>query len=515
MAIPTLKPNGAGRAPIAAEDFKRLSREQKLHFIDLLEEKERRLRERRAVYSPNIGQLPVHRSTALLRLVTSGNGSGKTALGANEAIWAAEGWNPILRVLTPVPARVIVLLDHPEKVADVWLPELAKWTNIHPDQLNKRGKPYVSEITFKNGSQILFMFHQQEEMIFESLELDVVIADEPPPRRIYIALRRGGRKKNRKPRFLIIGTPIAGAWLRKEVVDPWSRGELPDTECFKFGTAVNEKNLADGYIESFSRILSEKEKRIRLEGEFFDLDGLALAHLLDHSIHIVDPFEWSQDNPVVVAIDPHPSKAHHAILLGADADNGLFYISELRMKSVPREFARALKAWYRGYRIVDIVVDSLGSSEGTGGEGFKSFIQVLNEEGIRARATTYDDKDDEDFIARVQDALAIPEEPNNFGQCLPKLRFFRGNPGIVSDVENVQWTKYRNLDEFKPKLDITNKDFLSCLKYGLASNLSHSKLKTKAYRSTKPLTSYGATEPKAARIFRMRRSPTLTDWMKE
>ncbi|MCK5020955.1 MAG: hypothetical protein KAS32_28330, partial [Candidatus Peribacteraceae bacterium] len=235
-----------------------LSRSQKLILLDVIKERKRRSRDQLDEYQPNSGQRPVHISDHILRCVFSGNGAGKTALGANEAIWAAKGYNPVTNSYNKVPARIIVLLDHPEKVEDVWLPELRKWTNIPTDRCNKRGKPYYTQITFRNGSEILFMFHQQDPMIFESIECDLVIADEPPPRHVYVSLRRGGRKKNRTAKYLMLGTPITGAWMRQEIYDPWARGDLPDTSCFKFGTMVNEGNLAEDYIKTFSQVLSDK-----------------------------------------------------------------------------------------------------------------------------------------------------------------------------------------------------------------------------------------------------------------
>lgn len=466
---------------LTTKAIEQLTREEKLHLLSLIEEKERRSKLKAEDYKPNEGQIKVHASDKTVRGVFTGNGSGKTALGVNEAVWAAKGFNPVLNIYTRVPARVIVVLDKPEKVTDVWLPEIRKWHYLDPEkQLHKRGKPYITQITFDNGSEILFHFVDQDPMTFESIEGDFFIFDEPPPRHVYIGLRRAGRKKGTRPKYLIIGTPIAAAWLRKEIYEPWAKGEAPDTECFKFGTKVNEANLAKGYIESFSAALSEKEKRIRLEGEFFDLEGLALAHLFDRDIHIVEGQEWDQSWPVVIGIDPHPNKKHVAVMLGCNPYGQFLYLKEYASKEIPRDFARSLKNWYRGYRIVDIVCDSLGSADYTGGEGNKSFIEVMNIEGVRARATTFEDKKDESWLMRIQDVLAIPTSPDNFGQRIPKLRIRQGNHGIVSDIESVQWMKYRNIDEYKPKLDISNKDYLAALKYALASNLSFMKGRQRA-----------------------------------
>ena len=160
---------------------------------------------------------------------------------------------------------------------------------------------------------------------------------------------------------------------------------------------------------------------------------------------------------------------------------------------VPRQFAAHLKKWYSGYQITDVVVDCLGSQEGTGGEGFKSFIQVLNEEGVRARATTYDEKQDDAFIARIQDALVIPDGG------IPKLRIFSGNFGILTDIKNVTWVKYKGLDEYKPKLDISNKDYLSCLKYALASNLHPNKDLRQSTTISRQAETYGVTKSQTSR----------------
>lgn len=456
-------------AKITKEQLAKMTREEKLEYYELLQEKKRRKLAARDSYVPNSGQAEVHKSKKRVRAVFAGNGGGKTALGVNEAIWAATGYNPITGEHTPVPASVVVVLDKPEKIEKTWLPEIQKWYPLDVKHLHKRGKPYIAAITFDNGSEISFAFHDQEAMTFESIEVDKVIFDEPPPKHVFIALMRGGRKKGRKARFLIIGTPIAMPWLRTDIYEPWTRGELPDTECFRYGTAVNASNLAEGYMDDFGRYLSEKEKQIRFEGAFFDLEGLALAHLFKRDTHIIPPPKWPGHWPVLVIVDPHPSKSHIALMLGVTQGGGLRALKEYSSKSAARPFARELKEFMQGYRVVDIVSDSLGSSDSTGGEGRLSFIQVLRDEGIRIRATSYDEKQDEAWIQMIQDVLVIPDEPNNFGERLPKLQVSSACTGLIADVETVQWAKVKNIDDYKPKLDISRKDYLACLKYGLAA----------------------------------------------
>lgn len=485
---------------ISANKLSQLTREEKVRLAELLQEKKRRLATVRNRFKPNDGQLEIWKSKRKQKALFCGNGFGKTTFGVIESFCRANGYNYVTNEYFRIPRKVVVVLDKPEKVADKWLPEIKKWWTVKEDQLHKNGKPYFNEITFENGSQLKFMFHEQDPLSFESMECDDVIYDEPPPRNVYISLARGQRnEKLTDQSTLILATPLTGSWLRREIYEPWAKGELTDTDCFKFSSRVNEDNLPPGYIEWFESKLSEKERRIRIEGDFFDLDGQALAHLFKRNTHIVDAFDWPREWPTVIAIDPHPEKAHVCVLVGADEVNRIYAIKELAIKLPPRQFGSYLAEWCSNYRVTDIVVDSLGSADLTGGDGFKSFITVVNEElakfNLRCRPTTWEEKGEDAFVARMQDALLIPSEEDNFGQKIPKLRIFRNCTGLISDIENVQWAKDRLRDENKPKLEMSNKDFLSALKYALATNVNFKKGTARVVRRPIPETYTGKRSP--------------------
>jgi hypothetical protein len=147
-----------------------------------------------------------------------------------------------------------------------------------------------------------------------------------------------------------------------------------------------------------------------------------------------------------------------------------------------------------GYRVVDIVCDSLGSTEGTGNEGFATFIEVVskvlrNYSKPHVRATRYDEKSHEDLIDRLQTGLLIPDKVDNFGKKLPKLRVASNCTGVIENIESVGWQKNRHTNEYKPKLDTSSKDFLSAAGYALAANVHFNRgkerpttLKTAPYR---------------------------------
>lgn len=473
-----------------------MNKEEKLQFLEALKEKKRRLKKKKPQYKPHPGQLKVHACDKKNRFCFAANSFGKSCLSVQEAVAAAKGYNPWLKKYTHVPARVIVVLDRPDKVADVWLREAEKWYDTSEWILEKQGKPYITKITLPNGSSIAFMFALMDPLAFESIEVDFVVIDEPVPRKIWVALQRGGRTKGREARYLFIGTPITAPWLRVDIYDKWLKGELPNTECFRGSSEDNSANLQEGFLEAFASQLTDKEKKVRMRGEFFDLEDLALAHIFKEDVHVIpkslfDNIFDKNRYPCVLSIDPHSSKPHHMALLGANDDNELFYIKEHRAKEVPRRFAQTIKEFIDGYRVVDIVYDSSGEAEGTGGEGYKSFGQVLKEEGVACRATSFKDKSDSDFIQRIREVLAIPETPNNFGMYTPKLRIIEGNEGIIKDISNVGWQKYRDVDVLKPKLEIRERDYLACLKYGLASGLSAKKGRERIHRPARTTAAYG------------------------
>src|SRR5579864_6828063 len=124
-----------------------LTKEQKLAKIDALREKKRRILAKKPVYKPNDGQLGVHTDDQPIRIVAAGNGGGKTTLAVQEALWWAAGYNPITDSFSRVPATIIVLLDSPSKVDEVWMQEIAKWYPLDELELAKNGKPYVNQLT--------------------------------------------------------------------------------------------------------------------------------------------------------------------------------------------------------------------------------------------------------------------------------------------------------------------------------------------------------------------------------
>lgn len=450
-------------------DLSKLTKQEKLDLLSEIEEKEKRLKQRRGAYIPNSLQRKVHQSTKRIRLVTSANGVGKTSLACQAAHQTATLGGETLRLEAgaaklPVPNKGAIILDSGEKVAR-WEEEMKKWFDTSEWLWLKHGKPYYTEIQLPNGSSLHFHFHLQEPLAAESVEYDYAIYDEPPNRGIYVAISRGLRRST-GAWSLIVGTPLAQPWLKTELYDPAMKGERTDIEVFKAGIMVNEANLGADFIENFSKDLTEKEKRVRLHGDFAHLDGLALADLWKPEHHVLERFEWPRTWPCVVAVDFHPAKPCTAILLGVNKLDEFYVVKTFKSKSPPSIFAAELKDWYKGYLLQDIVVDSLGSTPKTGGVQNQSFIEVLRNNGVPARATAYKEKSEAVWVQNIRDLLYIRD--TKLGKR-PGIYVFNDLLEIINEFESVMWARNRNSEEMKAHLDIGNKDFLSCLKYALAA----------------------------------------------
>jgi hypothetical protein len=487
-----------------------LSREDKIALIQAAQEKRKRKLLAHPAYNPNAGQAPVHECKAAERWVFSGNSAGKSTLLVNEVMAYARGYNPWTKERYALPARIIVVLDNSRKIEERFIPELRKWHHVEDRWLKRLGKPYTSRIELDNGSTIDFYTQEADPSSFEGIESSFVAVDENIPRSLYVALKRSLRIKGHPCRFLFCGTPVSQPWLRRDVYEPWSKGMLKDVECFRTSSDVNKQNVEKGFLERFAQGLSESEAATRLRGEFFDAEGMALSHLWRREHHIIPDAEFIYDErmPCVVAVDPHTVKPHHAVMLTVDKQDNLYVIKELSRRSVASKFAEELLEWSKDYKVISWVCDSFGSASTTSFEGFTSFIDKLNQCGVPIRATTYDEKNAEDFVDRLRTLLLIPEESDNFGQRIPKLRVLASCKGLISDIESAVWQKNRSTGEYKPILDTSAKDYLSCLGYALALGLFYDKQRRmRPHYITKPL--YGVTgdgEARAkARIIRQQR----------
>lgn len=171
-----------------------------------------------------------------------------------------------------------------------------------------------------NGSTIDVQSYDQKISLFESMDYDWAHFDEPPPRPIYVAVKRG--LTDRLGRCWLIMTPLKEAWIHDEVA---SRDDVG-----KFNFDI-EDNLGYGLtregIDEYARTLTEDEKEARLRGRFFHLTGLVYKSY--DKIHRINRVPIEPEWNLYMHIDTHPRTPHHAVWISVLPNNRKYIVGEL------------------------------------------------------------------------------------------------------------------------------------------------------------------------------------------
>ncbi len=437
------------------------------------------------LYTPNVIQDSVHKSPKFIRCLFSGNGVGKTTACINEAIWTNVGTHPH-RETARLPNTVIIVLDDASKSDSVYVMELKKrrWYDVTRLEFDKKGKAYTQEIRFPNGSNIVFMSHQMDEEKFESIQASAVIFDEPPPRKLYIALMRGQREKDMKPWIIFAGTPRGrhAPWMYDELYEPWENGTDPDIECFFGSTDDNLMNLDPDTIKRWESKFTAEELATRRHGKFEFLSG-QIFDTFSKETHVVNDFNWPRHWPVIVAVDPHLRKDHNAVILGVTPDEEVYAIREYACPLAGRKACR----WFlhildkSGMNVRAGICDNFGSIdmyEDSASEEKKSFIKMWNEEALKMnrpkfmiRPTSKKEKRDDEWIEDMKDWLRVEQTHEGMR---PRFMVFKSCVKLIRNFATYVWDEHtgRKADVGEPKEAPlgTNQDYLMCVKYGLAMN---------------------------------------------
>ena len=128
---------------------------------------------------------------------------------------------------------------------------------------------------------------EQHPDSFEGPVWDGVWIDEPPPQRIFNAIRRGCIAK--KGWIWITATPIKEPWMRDVIVRPSEDDGDPMSKFAQVFTARIEWNcrqhhdssLDHDFIESYLAALSPEERAARERGDFIDQSALAFPHVTE------------------------------------------------------------------------------------------------------------------------------------------------------------------------------------------------------------------------------------------
>jgi len=317
--------------------------------------------------------------------IITGN-TGKTINGIIEVISHCLGYRPYLkktdpdyftRYKPPVKARIYGE-DFTEHIGGVIVPALYEWVphsafgykDGNPKK-NPQGVPTFWR--FKNGSSIEMLTYEQDPAKSEGWEGQVIHFDEPPPRRTYIAAKRGLVVHDGVCFFTL--TPLKEPWIYDEL---WMRedknvvGITADISSnlkhkrIWYGKEAWTGALTKDAIDKYERDLTEEEKEARLKGKFMHLAGLVYKEF-DPSIHIIRPFDVKfKGYSFYEAIDPATRKPWAVTIMAISPDGTKYIVDEIFIKGVVSDIADAinLKRETYGYTpTTPTIIDPLAIAE--------------------------------------------------------------------------------------------------------------------------------------------------------
>lgn len=246
-----------------------------------------------------------------MRFFLGGNRSGKTTAGVVEDIYLATGTHPSLKKWKVPCKGLIVIQDFETHGKNILEPKMNEWCpkgeiiNVDRNQTGAIKKYY-----FKCGSVIDVASHDQDIKVFEGTDYDFVHFDEPPPRKIFVAVWRG--LTDRGGLLHLTATPLMSPWLYKIYKNFLAGDPLIWFKMVK--TKENAKNIGEGNealgikrIEEFASQLDADEVAARMDGEMAQMRGLVFKSW-DSKHHLIKPFPIPADWKIYESIDPHPQK---------------------------------------------------------------------------------------------------------------------------------------------------------------------------------------------------------------
>lgn len=426
------------------------NRETKIELLKRLRQLELVQKEKvLETFVPTRMQQKFFESPKAIRLITAGNGSGKTMSLLIELLWTHLKTHPYRDCSTITQSWFIV--PSYGKVED-YCTELKSWCppSLMP-AFDKMGTSSIRRLRWQNGDTTTFYSTDSDTNLFEGTNFQKLFIDEPAPRNIYIAALRGLR--NSKVWSVVWAmTPISEPWIYEDLYLPSRSGEAPEVDVFE-GSSHDNPHLSKDFLKSFESQLSEEEKEVRIKGKFSILQGRVFKEF-DRRTHVLKLQPWPLDWPVYESLDVHTRKPNTCIWVGMTKDEELVVIDELAVEGIP-DFAKAIMERRGDKRIVSTIVDNSALSQDW---STRSAMQMLGDGGVRATAVRPRDKDVSNGINKMKRLLKGPN---------PRLYIAENCRNMIKEFEMYTWDNYRVPEStgIKEKPKKIYDDFLDPLRY--------------------------------------------------
>lgn len=303
------------------------SRQEKLEYLKLLDERDRRRKENPLLYCQrHPKQIAAHESLEAIRALFWGNRVGKTEWGAMEVSEYATLHHPHRQMKPPFEIWAACpsydVQEHTtQKKLLSYLPEkeIARTEYI-------RGR-IIKKMTLKNGVTIQFKSYEQGREKFQGAGVRLIWFDEEPPKDIweesFVRVEAGQQLD-----VILTMTAVKGmTWVYDQIYLDTSN---PDLFISEAGWDDNPY-LTEQQKQQMSRGLSENAIKVRREGKFVKRVGLVCAWWerdkhIGHYDNLDKSWAWYE------VLDPGFSDPAAWLLIGVDHDDNVHVVNGYRKK---------------------------------------------------------------------------------------------------------------------------------------------------------------------------------------
>lgn len=335
---------------------------------------------RLGLFKPNPGfQTQFQLSKANVRLITAGNQSGKSTIGAVESAMYSLGEHPHKKIRTPNTGLIITGQGFKTGIDQVVFPKLSKIVGSKDIVHIKRSSQGIPvQITWRNGSITHLMSSEQDDDVFEGMTCDHVWIDEPVRRSIFVAVKRGMITTG--GHLWLSCTPLDEPWMYEDIYIKGIEKTDPEIEVFEGSTDENVM-ISEYDKNEFKKILTKEEIDARWYGKFRHLSGRVFKSYAPekHRISGFDiPYHW----PVWISIDPHRGKPHAVIFIAISPQNKKYVCNEIFRECSIGSLAEEILDLASQYNIYNHMIDTSAQEDGW---NKMSARQILQEYGISTK----------------------------------------------------------------------------------------------------------------------------------
>lgn len=309
-----------------------LSRLEKIKRLELLEEKERRIKAEPLKYAhQHAKQEEATASDKAIRVLFWANRVGKTEWGGQETTRYATHNHPFKDLSGPY--EIWAACPSFETQEDTTQKKLLSYLPAdsieHIEYL--RGK-IIRKIRLKNGVVITFKSYEQGREKFQGTGKRLIWFDEEPPKDIweecFVRVEAGQQLD-----VILTMTPVKGmTWVYDDI---YLATNNPDLFVSTAGWDDNPY-LSEGQKEQMARGLSQAALQVRREGKFVKRVGLVCAWW-DRSVHLKHYESLNKSWTWYEVLDGGFSDPAAWLLLGVDGDNNVHVVNGFRKKRLKRE----------------------------------------------------------------------------------------------------------------------------------------------------------------------------------